>query len=248
MLFYLGIHQPQWLEETDVPTFVSRRRFALRCRRRLPKARGPWALDSGAFSEIAEFGEWRLSALQYAHEARRLQSEVGNMQWAAIQDWMCEPFMLAKTGLSVEQHQERTVWSLITLRSLAPDVPWAPVLQGWAPADYLRHRDLYEAHGVPLEREKIVGVGSVCRRGHTEEIQTLASELVGLQLHGFGVKTRAVETAARYFTSTDSMAWSFRARHAPPLPGCDHPRCGNCLRFALQWRERLLQKLSEAGS
>jgi hypothetical protein len=51
---------------------------------------------------------------------------------------MCEPVMLARTGLSIREHQER-----IRLRELAPDVPFAPVLRGWRLADYvLRTNDL----------------------------------------------------------------------------------------------------------
>lgn len=249
MLFVLGIHMPAWLEDpalADVPTMVSYPRFGLRCKTRLPRAVGPLIIDSAGYSQLHIHGEWRINPMRYAYDVRVLQREVGNLTWASPQDWMCEPWVLQKTGLSVAEHQTRTIASVITLRSFAPEVPWIPVLQGWAPEDYLRHRDAYEAAGVHLEREPVVGVGSVCRRGHTDEIRTLARELAGLRLHGFGVKTRAVETAARFFHSTDSMAWSFRARHRPPLPGCSHRNCSNCLRFALWWRAELLRKLDAA--
>jgi hypothetical protein len=33
-------------------------------------------------------------------------------------DWMCEPFMLAKTGLSVREHQQRTVTNYLNPRVL----------------------------------------------------------------------------------------------------------------------------------
>jgi hypothetical protein len=36
------------------------------------------------------------------------------------------------------------------------------------------------------------------------------------------------------------MAWSYRARRSPALPGCTgHRNCANCLRYALAWRARL---------
>lgn len=247
MIFFLGIHMPNWMEETDVPLFVSRNRFLSRCKRRLPRALGPWSLDSGAFTEISTHGHWTFTPQRYAIDVRRFMAEVGRMEWAAIMDWMCEPWILKKTGLSVEQHQLRTIRSLATLRWIAPDVPWAPVLQGWKPADYLRHREMYEIHGFDLSKEKIVGVGSVCRRGHTDEIQELARGLSDLKLHGFGVKTKAINKLdAAHFHSTDSMAWSFRARHREKLNGCEHPgTCANCLRFALWWRRGLLKKLEQ---
>jgi hypothetical protein len=210
------------------------------------RALGPWALDSGAFSELSMFGRWTVTAQTYAREVRVYSQEIGGLEWAAIQDFMCEPFILAKTGKSVREHQLLTVRSLLSLRSLAPDLPWVPVLQGWLPEDYLHHREMYARAGVDLLKEPVVGIGSVCRRGITAEVYELARRLSDLKLHGFGLKIRAAELAARYFKSTDSMAWSFRARHASPLPGCHHPRCVNCLRFALRWRRKLIQKLEDA--
>ena len=63
---------------------------------------------------------------------RRYRDEIGGLEWAAPMDWMCEPFMLAKTGLTVAEHQARTVANYLELRSLAPELPFVPVLQGWS--------------------------------------------------------------------------------------------------------------------
>ncbi len=219
-LVYLGTHLPQWLGRLAVPLFVSRRRLA--GRRTLPRARARWALDSGGFSELQMYGEWRTTPEQYVEEVRRFRREIGLMDWAAIQDWMCEPQVinglvcrrkskkkpaidlaewkrwarrvaraghagvtrtLARarqlerqgheievvfhgTGLSVEEHQRRTIASYQTLRALAPEVEWTPVLQGdflRGPADHVRHIELYAAAGIDLRASPIVGVGSVCR-------------------------------------------------------------------------------------
>src|SRR5688572_22878073 len=116
MIFYLGTHQPHWLARTAAPLFVSARR--LRDRKSLPRALGPWALDSGGFSELKLFGTWTVTARQYAAEVRRWRDEIGNLEWAAPQDWMCEPFMLAKTGYTVYQHQQFTVNNFLTLNAL----------------------------------------------------------------------------------------------------------------------------------
>src|SRR5207247_6979053 len=66
--------------------------------------------------------------------------------------------------------------------------------------------------GVDLAREPPVGVGSVCRRQPTAEIEvvfhTLAS--LGLRLHGLGVKTGGLARYADCLGSADSLAWSFR--------------------------------------
>jgi hypothetical protein len=241
--FYLGTHLPNWLALTDVPLFVSRRRLA--GRRALPRALGPWALDSGGFSELSMFGEWQTSPAQYAAEVKRYSQEIGGMGWAAIQDWMCEPFMLAKTGLSIHQHQQRTVQSYLRLRDLAPEQPWVPVLQGWLTEDYLRHVEQYAAAGVDLSTLERVGLGSVCRRQGSAEIHRLVSSLQPLRLHGFGVKAAGIQALGGLLASCDSMAWSFRARRAAPLPECLHRNCANCIRYALRWRDKILKMVSQ---
>jgi hypothetical protein len=243
---YLGTHQPAWLGRFSVPLFVSRRRLAHR--RRLPRALGIWALDSGGFSEISLHGRWEHRPAAYVAEVRRFREEVGGLQWAAIQDWMCEPFMLQRTGLSLEEHQRRTVDSYAQLLDAAPDVPWAPVLQGWQAADYLRCLELYEARGFELRRAPIVGLGSVCRRQHTSEAEGFIRELAGhgLRLHGFGFKVRGLLRVQNVLASSDSLAWSFEARRKPPLEGCAerHKNCANCERYALRWLHKLHNRLA----
>jgi hypothetical protein len=226
---------------------VSRRRL-VRIKRRYPRALGPWVLDSGGFSELSLLGEWTVSPGAYVAEVRRYAEEVGQMEWAAPQDWMCEPAMIAKTGLSVAEHQRRTVENVLELRALAPDLPIIPVLQGWALADYLRCVERYDAAGLDLTAEPVVGVGSVCRRQASSEIALIARALsdLGIRCHGFGVKTSAAHYA-HLLTSADSMAWSFNARMHPPMAGCSHGKegrgsCAHCPRWALRWRERLLRR------
>jgi hypothetical protein len=243
-LFYLGTHHVGWLERTSVPLFVSHRRLAER--RRLPRALGAWVLDSGGFTELSLHGRWETSPATYATAVRRYRDEIGGLAWAAPQDFMCEPFMLARTGLTVRQHQERTVDNLLELRALAPDLPFVPVLQGWSLGDYAHGCvELYERAGVDLRSEPLVGLGSVCRRQSTAEIHAIVATLagLGLRLHGFGVKTFGLGRYAEHLISADSMAWSYYARRSAPLPGCGHRTCANCMRWAIRWRGQVLDRL-----
>lgn len=299
---YLGTHLPGWLGRVSVPLFVSRRRLADMVT--LPRARGRWALDSGGFSELQMFGAWQTTPEQYVSEVRHYIREIGNLDWAAIQDWMCEPQVInglvkrrnpkAKrkpaidlaqwkrwvrslirdgvaprgilrtyytalalgpdavvifhgTGLSIQEHQRRTVRSYLTLRGLAPEIPWAPVLQGWELADYIRHLEMYRAAGVDLWRMPIVGLGSVCRRQHTEEAEIVVRYLagLGLRIHGFGFKVLGLLRVADALTSSDSLAWSYAARNDPPLPDCEgHKNCANCIRYALRWYDEVHARLA----
>jgi hypothetical protein len=242
MRFFLGTHETSWLKRTDVDLFISRRRLARH--KKLPRAVGRWALDSGGFSELAMFGAWQTPADQYADEAQRWRDAIGGLDWAAIQDWMCEPFMLAKTGRTIQEHQEATVQSYLDLKTLAPTMPWAPVLQGWTVEDYHRHVGMYAAAGVKLSEAPIVGVGSVCRRQATKFATELFWSLskLNLPLHAFGVKTTGLRRFGATLASSDSLAWSKGARGKPVLKGCDHASCANCMRYALKWRAAVIRQ------
>lgn len=251
MRFYLGTHQPGWLAHVDVPLFVSRRRLC--GYRQLPRARQPWALDSGGFTELALHGRWTVGPAEFIADVRRFAAGIGQLEWAAIQDWMCEPAVLAKTGKSVAEHQALTTESYLALRAAAPELPWAPVVQGWAVADYVEHVAAYSRAGVDLASLPVVGVGSVCRRQSGQEgagIVRVLTELVGPRIHAFGFKQTglvALRRARVALRSSDSMAWSFQARRKPPLLGCtEHKNCANCWRYALLWREQMLARVEAA--
>jgi hypothetical protein len=151
---------------------------------------------------------------------------------------------------AVRFHQERTVENLIELRRLAPEIPWMPVLQGWELRHYLDCADMYAAAGIDLAAEPIVGLGSVCRRQATSEIDEIVSTFHqrGLRLHGFGVKTQGLGDYGPELASADSMAWSYDARRNQPLPGhgARHKNCANCPDWALMWRQRVLDRLAVA--
>lgn len=246
MQFFLGTHQPHWLGRLTAPLFVSARR--LRGRKSLPSAKGPWALDSGGFSELSLFGRWDTTPEKYVAEVRRYRDGIGGLCWAAPQDWMCEPFVTVKTGKTVREHQRLTVDNFLALRRTAPDLPWVPVLQGWRHDDYLAHVEDYAAAGVDLPSLPLVGLGSVCRRQATAGAECLIRELhaKGIRLHGFGFKLEGLRRSARFLASADSLAWSFNARKSPPLPGCRHKNCANCERWALRWREKVLSAVARS--
>lgn len=253
--FFLGSHQPGWLAAIGVPLFVSDRR--LRVYKKLPVAAAPWALDSGGFTELQKYGRWTVTPAEYVARIRRYRDEVGHLQWAAPQDWMCEPIVIsggqagpnrfAGTGLSVAEHQRRTVANFVQLRDLAPDLPIIPVVQGWQRDDYLRCVDLYWTLArIDLTSVPLVGLGSVCRRQGTREAGHIITALHTrgvTRLHGFGFKVQGLREHGHLLTSADSMAWSLDARldRRGPLPGCTgHRNCANCPRYALQWRIAVL--------
>ncbi len=234
-MFYLGCPEPAWIRRTAVPLFLSRTRLARV--RNLPAARGPWALDSGGFSELHLAGRWTISPQRYVEEVRGYTAQLGEPDFAAPQDWMCEDDQLRATGRTLAEHQTATVLNYAVLRGLAPEVPWLPVLQGVTVASYLRCAAMYEAMGVDLAAVPRVGVGSVCRRQATVGAALLFDTLVGelglRNLHGFGLKADGLALFGEQLASADSMAWSYGARRDADEPGrasCPDGRrdCRNC--------------------
>jgi hypothetical protein len=212
MIFYPGLHQPSDAQHFG-RSFISVNRL----RNRVSDfAVHDWIMDSGAFSEIFLHGGYRHDVQEYAGQIARW-SCCGNLVRAVAQDWMCEPDMLQRTGLSIKEHQRLTVERYDQLlEAMTCDVEIMPVLQGFAPEDYVRCIELY---GDRLTHGMWVGVGSVCKRNGTPgQIEAVLDAIHNvrpdLRLHGFGVKLTSLASGlirARLY-SADSMAWSYAAR------------------------------------
>lgn len=211
MRFFVGLHQPSDAEHFDA-AFISVNR--LRSRRSMRPR--DWIMDSGAFTEVSTHGHYRHSVGEYAAEIRRW-SRVGNLLAAVAQDYMCEPWIVERTGLSVAEHQRLTVDRYdALLQEDCAGVYVMPVLQGYAPQEYVAHVRQY---GDRLKAGAWVGVGSVCKRnGNVKAIESVLlaihRERPDLRLHGFGLKTTALSSGlvSHLLHTADSMAWSFAAR------------------------------------
>lgn len=212
MMFYVGLHQPADAKHFD-RAFISVNRIR---RRKKAIQAGAWIMDSGAFTEISKFGEYRSSVAEYAEVINRWADDP-KLVAAVSQDYMCEPFILEKTGLTVADHQRLTIERYDALRLLVdPRVYVMPVLQGYSVEDYLRHLEMY---GNRLPRGAYVGVGSICKRNtDIKAVEAILTAIKAvrpdLRLHGFGLKITALSSwvVRDCLYSADSMAWSFSAR------------------------------------
>lgn len=212
MIFFTGMHQPSDASRVD-RAFISVNRLR---NRKSDFAVNDWIMDSGAFTEISKHGRYTRSVEDYAAQIRRWSS-CGNLLAAVSHDWMCEPWIIERTGLSVKEHQGRTIARYMELAQCdTAGVYIMPVLQGYEPIDYARHLDYYRDL---LEWRSWVGVGSVCKRNGDPKsiiavLSTIKKYRPDLRLHGFGLKTTALRSALiqDLLYSADSMAWSFAAR------------------------------------
>lgn len=211
MRFFVGLHQPSDARHFDA-SFISINRIRNR------KSHFPvsdWILDSGAFSTILTHGGYPEPVETYAAQIRRWK-DCGNLLAAVSQDYMCEPSMLAITGLTIPDHQQLTIDRYDALLLCVTGCYIMPVLQGYAPEDYVSHIRQY---GARLAHGAWVGVGSVCKRNGNprailDVLIAIKTERPDLRLHGFGLKTIALANGVirRLLYTADSMAWSFAAR------------------------------------
>ena len=222
------MHQP-----TDVHHFSAAFVSVNRLRsRKAPFPAHDWIMDSGAFTEISTHGRYRHSVEEYAREIKRWKDN-GNLLAAVSQDYMCEPFILEKTGLSVEEHHRLTIERYDAPLAEETGVYIMPVLQGFKPIEYVQHVITY---GDRLKPGMWVGVGSVCKRNADpsailEVLTHIKVVRPDLRLHGFGLKKTALSHAkiCDLLETADSMAWSFSARK--------QGRSANDWREAKRWSE-----------
>lgn len=240
MRFFIGLHHPGDAQHF-AQSFISVNTIR---KRRSGFAKGnAWIMDSGAFSIISTHGDYPHPPNEYAAEIKRWSGE-GNLLAAVSQDYMCEQWMLAKTGLTIEAHQRLTIDRYDALLCCdTGGVHIMPVLQGYDPADYVRHIEMYSGR---LKPGMWVGVGSVCKRnGNPAAIENVLLAIKtarpDLQLHGFGVKFTSLKSGLVYdlLYSADSMAWSYAAR----ISG----RNGNSWHEAERYRRRVESQPRQAS-
>jgi hypothetical protein len=199
--------------------------------------KGKWMLDSGAFTQIKDHGEFTISEDKYVDIIKR--HEDSNLVCAVTQDYMCEQFILDITGKSVREHIRMTVQRYFNLlkkmRKAGCSTMLLPVLQGVDAEDYAECLSLYEEGWRRLERKygflyrfggdeftrpHRIGFGSMCKRngnpGPVESIlDQLEDRLRKFKIHLFGFKTTGLnikwEIASR-IESADSFAYSMRDR------------------------------------
>lgn len=233
MRFFTGLHQPSDAQHFDA-CFISVNR--LRNRKSSFKV-GDWIMDSGAFTTIATHGGYPLPVESYAADIRAIcgRQEHGHLLAAVAQDYMCEAWMLEKTGLTVPDHQRLTIERYDALLACHHGVYIMPVLQGYAPADYVAHVRQY---GARLALGAWAGVGSICKRNGDPAaiwrvLNAIKTERPDLLLHGFGLKQTALKSwlIRDMLETADSMAWSFAARKLG--------RNANDYREALAFGERI---------
>jgi len=258
MKFYVGVQTQKQIEAVDLFVISFTR---IRNRKSMFKINNnhDWIFDSGAFSELKMHGKYTFNLDYYLSYVERYNPDV-----FVNCDYMCEPSQLKKTGLTIQEHLEKTIENQIYLfdkkNEMGIKSDLMGTLQGWKIEEYLRHIDMMKERGILLD---YMGVGSICRRFKTRKIvdilRTIHNEIPNIKLHGFGVKISVFKypEVFRYLFSSDSMSWSYVARGITEfgkygiLYGkrclidktfiCDRKAddCASCVKYMVNWVNRI---------
>lgn len=142
--------------------------YALRGRKSPPSV-GRWMLDSGAFTQVTNYGDFIQSPEEYVRLAVRFQ-DAGMLACIVSQDYMCEPSVIAELQAqgrqaSVRVHQRKSVDRYVQIVDEGIKqglmVPVMPVLQGWEVEDYVDHFYMYRSllHDEQLKRTFYTSTG-----------------------------------------------------------------------------------------
>lgn len=205
--------RPRCIGPVMLPAGANFAGFNLSAARSLPASLDA-ALDSAGFVAANVYGEyrWGVSAFYDLVVSR-------NWAWHAAMDFCMEPQVAAsklirRLRLNATQ---RGYFECVTEATRRGAPMPMPVLQGYAPDDYLHCMELLAIQDWP----KLVGIGSVCRR-HVHGPDGIASVVEALdkvlpphvRFHLFGAKTGAILELGDHprFGGVDSMAFDFAVR------------------------------------
>lgn len=177
------------------------------------------SLDSAGFSAMMTYGGYPWTTDDYV----RLAAAYPFRWWASLD--YCVESQVARDREEVLDRLSRTIRANIDCRMRAEDAgidrSFMPVIQGRHPADYERCAD---ALSFTIERARLIGVGSMCRRpihgpdGLMAVVDHLDRVLTkGKRLHLFGVKADAMPYLSAFshrIASIDSQAYGVSARTA----------------------------------
>jgi len=195
-------------------------------------------VDSGGYSLMLETGE-HPSPETYLNQVVEMEGDL-----CALQDYPCEPEILQEYDRSVADHQERTVERaaecLAQIQDRGLDVTPVTVLQGWETDEYLSHIDRLSEQGCLAD---YVAIGSVCRRGQTDEIREIITSVrdalpAKKKLHAFGVKYEILQypDVRAAVDSVDSAAWEIFPNQGGRLEG-EPAWQTKALRYLEYWRK-----------
>ena len=209
---------------------------------------GPkWMIDSGGYSTLASNPEYESSVEEYVDYLTKYEDRIERY---VLRDWACEPDLLREWDRDVRQHQNWTIRDHVACREQVNDrgldMEPVAVLQGYELEDYLWHYEYLRQHGLLTDH---LGIGSICRRGQEQQMQSLLLQVRQeipdrITLHGFGVKKTVLEDpdVVDALDTVDSNAWENRVSRNPNTPNGWEPT----IRAYVDYREDLCDRLRRA--
>lgn len=248
MKFYVGISSLTHIK--DVPKyFMFSTNRLLKRKSKINNLNKEWILDSGGYTQLLLNGKYTFTIDDYIKIITLQEPD-----YYVSMDWMCEPWMMEKTGKNIKHHLRKTIENHTKIKEIYDgNSKLMGVIQGYRKEDYLKCIDDLKAYGLI---ERYMGIGTLCRRQATEEAMEIISLIKSnlpswVKLHGFGIKTLAFKKkqVLDMLYSADSHSWSFEGRrlcrrivNEDGDCECDGEKCfskakncANCGRYMKHW-------------
>ncbi|MGC8979407.1 DUF7221 family queuine tRNA-ribosyltransferase-like protein [Caldisericum sp.] len=207
-------------------------------------------IDSGSFTRLSSH-----KPLATPEKLIRV-AQINNTEIVFTPDAMCEPQIIEKTGLDVDEHIRITHENNKYMLEVAEKVNFPTekiglVVQGWTVKDYIKSANLCKT--IIKNPNQIVGIGTLCRRHSFSEIgeivDTVKSILPQARIHAFGVKGPALAYIKSKIYSADSFAWAFHRfgdfRYQKICQKTDcKTKCNNCTIAIEIWINSLIKTIN----
>lgn len=162
------------------------------------------------------------------------------VEYINVVDRCAEAGMLV--GVPVPVGEEN--WNRVSVEHLErarkiEGLPVLPVIHANTLSELTMTLKLYEAHGLPLQKEELVSVGVIPEGRWEARDMLLTMNYYGLKLHAHNQSVRMLKDHRRYLVSADSEEWRTPGRKTSN-PWHPHRNCGSCMNFAESWRQDVL--------
>lgn len=169
-------------------------------------------VDSGGYSFFSRWGDYPFSLEKYLDLVYYIKDKYPLFSVATL-DYPCEPNINRDNLVSNQIRIEKTVSNAIKCFQADKNLPWLPVIQGYALDEYLSCIDLYKEVGIT---SNYWAIGSICsRKGKPLELRKIITSIKeqhpNAKLHAFGLGIPFLRDPQIFqaIYSSDSSAWNW---------------------------------------
>lgn len=169
-------------------------------------------VDSGGYAFFSRWGDYPFSLNEYLDLVYYIKDKYPLFRVATL-DYPCEPSINRRQLMFNDERIKKTVSNAVKCIEADCNLPWLPVIQGYARDEYLSCIDLYRDAGITCD---YWAIGSICsRKGNPLELRNIITSIKDQhqnnKLHAFGLGIPFLQDPQIFHAiySSDSSAWNW---------------------------------------